>query len=339
MSRPGFLFCISPDSTLLKQHVELLAARFPPPGGAALMPPALSSSSQGWNRKVFWGDSGLEDEFWDCLGVQNLFGGGTLVVLRNAQALPADTWKKLSKAMAQANPAVWPVLCLEVEFERGKPKIPAHITRLKAFDFAGKQGWVWQSPGLDARGLQSYIQAQSKKLGLDIPPALLSQLAAALPSNAAAVQLELEKLALLVQTEGENNQLKPEHLSLIRQQAEVDIYRVLRALQNNRNSAEVWAMAMASESGSSNDKMLFGFLGALVREARILWQILFSENVYIPAGALAEKQALAQKLGVRRLAELWELALEAEQGVKSGEVSEDQALERLLADLSLLFSR
>ena len=44
-------------------------------------------------------------------------------------------------------------------------------------------------------------------------------------------------------------------------------------------------------------------------------------------------------MGIRRLSELWELALEAEQGIKSGEVSEEQALERLIADLFSLFAK
>ncbi len=343
MSRPGFTFCISPDSALIKQHVEELIKEFPPDTPAAFsaqpVMPATMPPEGSWSRKVFWSDDGLEDDFWDCFGVQNLFGASRLLLLRNAQALPADTWKKLSKALARANSAIWVILCLEVSFERGQPKIPAHITRLKAYEFANKHGWVWLNPGLNAKVLQDYIKRQSKKLGLEIPPELLPRLAATLPADATAIELELEKLSLSLEEDNGKNTLAPEHLSLIGTQVDVDVYRVLRSLQNNQNLAEVWSMVLASEKGSGNDKMLFGFLGALVREARVLWQVLFSENVYLPGNILAEKQILARKLGVRKLAELWELALEAEQGVKSGDVSEEQALERLMADLSLLFAK
>ena len=344
MPRPGFLFCISPDSSLIKEQVERLAAEFPPGhavnNGGMLEFSALGAQAPGWTRKVFWGDSNLDNDFWECLGMQNLFGSGTLILLRNAQALPAEIWKKLSIALGQANPAVWVILCLEVEFERGKPKIPAHISRLKAYEFARKQSWIWQNPGLDKAGvMQDYIREQAGKIGLKIPPLLLPELAELLPPDATAVKLELEKLNLLMHNESGESELKREHLALIGERAGADIYQVLRALQNNQNLTTVWAMVLASETGSANDRMLFGFLGALVREARILWQLLFSENVYVPPGALNEKKALARKLGVRKLAELWELALEAEKGVKSGEVSEEQALEYLMAELSLLFAK
>lgn len=85
--------------------------------------------------------------------------------------------------------------------------------------------------------------------------------------------------------------------------------------------------------------MLFYFLTMLVREARILWQLALGEEKVVgaPPFALDRKRPLAQRMGPDRLAVIWDLALEAELGVKSGEHSPDQAFERLLAGMAELF--
>ena len=342
MSRPGFVFCVCPDYALIRHQVNAMAEKHPPGQNADTGMPGSAAPAKGWEQHIFWGDDGLDDKFWDSLGMQNLFGGGQLIILRNAQLILADTWKKLAKSLARANPSVWMFICLEVEFERGQPKIPAHIKRLKAFEFAEKQGWVWQNSGLSGKGMQDYIRHEAARLGLTIPPALLPRLAAIMPEDATAVRLELEKLALLFDdSKSASKPLTLEHLNLIDNPVEVDIYAVLRALeqsgQQGQRADTVWGTVLASETGASKDKMLFGFLGALTREARTMWQLLFGEKVYVPGNLAQDKLNLARQLGIRKLAELWELALESEQGVKSGEVSEEQALERLMADLSLLF--
>jgi DNA polymerase-3 subunit delta len=46
---------------------------------------------------------------------------------------------------------------------------------------------------------------------------------------------------------------------------------------------------------------------------------------------------LAQSLGAARLARIWDLALQADKGIKSGERSPEQAFEILTAGLFLLF--
>ena len=339
MSRPGFIFCICPDSALTRQYINGMAKKYPPSTGnnAGMLPPPTSKT--GWKKEVFWADDGLEDSFWDALGVQDLFGGSRLVIIRNAQLLLADSWKKLSTVLARANPSIWIFICLEVEFERGQAKIPAQAKKLKAFDFADKQGWVWTNPGLSGKGMLDYIKNKAAALGINIAPALLPELALRLPSDATAIGLELEKLALLLETDTGKRELLPEHLEQIDQQTEVDVFAVLRNLQAGIRHDRVWATVLASESGNAKDKMLFSFLGALVREARILWQLLFGEKVFVPGNLANDKLALARQLGVRKLSEFWELALEAEQGVKSGEVSEEQALERLIADLFRLFAK
>lgn len=335
MNRPGFTFCICPDSALARQYIDSMADKFPPSGneeGGMLAP-----LPKNWKKEVFWADEGLEDSFWQALAVQDLFKGSRLIIIRNAQQILTDTWKKLGSALARANPSIWVFICLEVNFEQGQPKIPASVKKLKAFSFAAEQGWVWANAGLSGKGMLDYIKTKAAGLNLVIPSTLLAELRNRLPPDAAAIGLELEKISLLM--EPGQNELRPEHLEQIGQQAEVDVFGVLRSLQAGTRPEKIWATVLASESGNAKDKMLFAFLGALVREARILWQLLFGEKVFVPGNLAGEKLAFARQLGIRRLSELWELALEAEQGIKSGEVSEEQALERLIADLFSLFAK
>ena len=49
-----------------------------------------------------------------------------------------------------------------------------------------------------------------------------------------------------------------------------------------------------------------------------------------------EREAMARRLGVSGLARFWEVAMEAEWGIKSGRRTPDQAMEMLAAGLASL---
>ena len=151
-TRPGFSFCICPDGKLLRQQVEELRGAHP---------------DAGRERHVFWGDDELPPKFWEILTLQGLFSTSRVLVMRNAHALTADVWKRLSAALSRPNPQTWPLFCLEVAWEKGQPKIPAHIAKLPCFTFADAKGWIWRSPGLEPRSLRRHIQIRSKALGLE----------------------------------------------------------------------------------------------------------------------------------------------------------------------------
>lgn len=328
-ARPGFYFCICPDPELSRQKIRGLLDRFPPSSGQ-------------WKEAVFWGEDGLGDEFWQALTVQNLFGEHRAVILRGAQALLADDWRALSRALATVPPTVWPFLCLEVAFDGKGPKLPAHVAKLKCRAFAVEKGWTWESSGLNATGLKDLVRDYCAAQGLNLAPGSLEALAAALPPDALAARLELEKIALAVP----DKNITPESAAIIAHEPEIDVFAFLRAIEAQAKGAsagtrgggdflQVWRAVLVDEV--SKETMLFPFVGALVREARVLWQILFKEKVFIPNYVLSEKQKLARTLGLRGVAALWDLALTAERGIKSGERKEEQALEALTAGLMDLF--
>ena len=325
-ARPGFYFCVCPDPELSRQKIRDLLKNFPPPSGH-------------WQEVVFWGEDGLGDDFWQALTVQNLFGASRAVILRGAQALLADDWRALSRALATAPPTVWPFLCLETAFDGKGPKIPAHVAKLKAWTFAKDKGWAWESAGLNAAGLKDMTRDYCVMHGLTLAPGALEAIAAALPPDALAARLELDKIALAAK----DGELTPESAAIIAHEPDIDVFAFLRAIEaqarggdaGQKDFLRAWRAVLLDEV--SREAMLFPFIGALVREARTLWQVLFKEKVFIPNYVLAEKQNLARSLGLRGVAALWNLALEAERGIKSGERKEDQALEALTAGLIGLF--
>lgn len=329
MNRAGFIICIGPDSVLLKDHIERELASSPPassgmPGGA---PGA-------WEKSVFWGEEPLPADFWEKLTLQGLFSEPRAVILRHAQNLSAETLKKLSAALAKGSELVWPFICFESPFEKGKPKLAAHIGKLKFYEFARQKGWAKELPPLDQKGIRAFAAKEAEKLGLKLGQGDLERLVPALPPDAGAIRLELGKLSLAAV----DGQLPSDALELLNFEPETDIFAFLQALQGARRPEDVWAQYF-KESANNSDASLFGFLWALLREGRIMWQLLAGEQVFLPGHVAAAKTSLARSLGYGGLSRIWDAALAADKGVKTGERSPHQAFEILIADLFSLFKR
>lgn len=312
---PGFLFCICPDGKLLRQRVEEL----------------LADGPEKRERHLFWGDEELPDQFWELLTLQGLFSVSRALIIRNAHTIVADTWKRLSKALGRPNPRTLPLFCLEGAWERGQPKIPAHITKLPCFAFAEKKSWIWRAPGLDSRSLRRYLQLRIKALGLSCAPGALEALCEILPPDAATVENELEKLFLL--SAGEP--LSSEMVRTIAQGTDFNIFTFLRQLQNGQ-TMQVWKTLL--EEQQKGEEPLFYLLVMLQREVRQLWQLLMGEQVRMPPGEVAVRQQTASRLGAAGLCRIWDALHTAELSVKSGYRSPSQALERLMEELTLLFA-
>lgn len=330
MARPGFTICVCPDAYLVRAHIEKELAQAPPESGGGLL--GGSATPATWERHAYWGDEALPSSFWEHLTLQGLFATPKAVIVHNAQNIPADSWKKISAALGSPNSETWPFFCLHVAFERGKAKIPAHIAKLACIGFAEKKGWLWSSAGLDERSKVAFVQTEAKKRGLSFAPGALEAVAARLPLDATAIGTEMDKLFLAAPPDGV---LTAQVADILDRDVEIDVFSLIRNLQSGKNPAAVWEQAISSERGG--DSLTFSFLAMLTREARQLWQISHGEPVRLPPQVLSAKTTLARSLGLSGIAKLWHLALEADKGVKTGEHSPDQALERLLASLSLLF--
>ena len=317
MTRPGFNFCICPDGRLIREHVAAKLAE---------------QTSDAWQRHVYWGDEELPPAFWEHMNLAGLFPVRRALLIRQAHALPAAVWKRLSNALASPKEHSWPFFCLEMGWDKGQPKIPEHIAKLKCFAHAGSRGWIWRRAGLDDRSLRALVQKESKARKLRFEQGALELLCAGLIPDASAVAAELDKLELAA----------PDGLvsaELAAQAAHVpafDFFRFLGLLQAGKIQ-KAWMVALHAKLESEGQ--LFRVLALLSREARMLWQLLQGENVHTRYPAeLDAKRKLAFRLGHKGVTRLFRLLFLADLSVKSGARQHDQAFDALVADVSLLLA-
>ncbi|MDR1490931.1 MAG: DNA polymerase III subunit delta [Desulfovibrio sp.] len=329
MSRPAFTICICPDSRLLRQKLDTLLALHSP------------GQDGGWRRTVFWGDEGLGASFWQDLTLRTLFALPKALVLRKAESLPAEVFEKqLSPALlaclgqkGQAtNTLTWPIICLENEFDRERPKVPAHIQRLPFYRKAEELGLMDVSPPLSGKRISDYIKSEAARLGIKLENREIFVLGESLPPDASLISMEMEKLALSRDAGG-----KPakEALAQAGDGQSPNNFEMLRLLQRQGKSLEVWKRILKDRVTGKNQ--VFAFLALLLREARILRQCLKGPEPTLRDADLRQKKHVAQKLGEARIASLWDIALRADKGIKSGERDVDQAMDLLAADLFNLF--
>jgi len=334
MDRPGFFFCICPDAALLRSWME--RELLPPLAeqarqGSSLMGGLVPASSAAPDVQTFWADEGLDRRFWDALTLLGMDGRQRVLVVRGAHLLSAEVWKKLSSALATPRPGVFPVFCMECPWEKGQPKLPAHIAKLKCLAFAEKQKWQWRSPGLDARTMRQYVQREAQALGLRMAPEALNTLSDMLIPDASAIRGVLEQLSL-ASADGAVD------VALVRQMTEFTpdavIFDFIRQLENG-NARAVWKTLL--REGDGGESLLFPLLTLMAREARLLWQMNAGEKVFVPQYVEAEKRRLAARLGVSGLSQVLQALAAAECSVKSGARTPLQAMESLVAQLSLIF--
>ena len=318
-ARAGFSFCICPDGRLIREQVAAQLAEQVSAGGA-------------WQRHVYWGDEELPPAFWEHMNLPGLFPVRRALLIRQAHELPAAIWKRLSNVLASPKDHCWPFLSLEMAWEKGQPKIPLHIAKLKCLAHADSRGWVWRHAGLDERSLRALVQKEIKGRKLRFEQGALERLCAGLIPDASAVAVELDKLELAA----------PDGLvsaALAAQAAHVpdfDIFRFLRLVRGGEVQS-AWIDVLRARL--KNEGLIFPLLGLLIREARLLWQLLQGESVHVRYPAeLDAKRKLAFRLGHEGLTRLFKLLFLAALSVKTGARESDQALDALVADLSLLLT-
>lgn len=318
MDRPAFTFCICPDSALIRDYIRR----------------QLENSPERWSSKVFWGDEELPESFWESLTWTGLLGESTAVVLRRAEKVSVSVWKSLHPVLSRFRPKIWPFFCIESEWSRGKPQPPKELTRQKYWEVAGKKGWIWQSPGLNREAVIDAIRRWGSSRGIAVPERVAAAAADSLPPDAGALFGELEKLELYL---GDRSELSEEDLAVLASSPDLDVFAFLRALQAGGQDYRLWKK-MFRDQMSSQDTVL-PFLGLMLREARLLWQLASGEGeqVRLPPRVRQEKANMARKLGLVGLARIWTLLMEAETGIKSGQRTPDQAMEMLVSGLLPLF--
>jgi hypothetical protein len=98
----------------------------------------------------------------------------------------------------------------------------------------------------------------------------------------------------------------------------MDAFAFLNAFSRRGQELAVWREIF--EQSLSPEDMIFKFLGLLRSDARQMWQLLMgeAEPVRLPPFVKSQKEAMARRLGAGGLTRLFDLAMDAELGIKSG---------------------
>ena len=317
MTRQGFSFLVCADPELIRDRVtEML-------------------DGQGFATNVFWGDEDLPERYWQTLTVPSMMGPPNAVILRRAQDRPDDFWSRMEPLLAMARPSVWPVFCLEGDWDKGKPKVAKAVTKGKYWEAARKRGWIWEHPGLTRAGIGQELDRFAARHGLAFAPGVKKTLAESLPLATIALRNELEKILLLA---GEEKTIRPDHLTVLETEDQFNIFEFLRSLQSPRGRSQAWQRLLNDPAMAGGD-MVFPVSSLLLREARQLWQLLHGEDgkVHLYPGLKAEKKNLAKRLGPVRISRFWDMVLKADTDIKTGRLKPAQAMENLVKDAARLW--
>lgn len=323
MNRPKYLFLVCPDPDLIKTHVD----------------ERLRASGQSdWETKTFWGDDDdpLPPTFWTDLTIKSLFPQPKALIIRRAQTLKAEHWDKLDAGVKGLGSDIFPVFCLEGQWKTKKAPIPATLSRRNFFKKAKKDGWIWESPGLDQRSLGDFVRNWAARTGITFEQGVDRALTMALPVDAVAARLELDKLELAA---GDAKVLRREHVDLIAHVGEMEFFDLMDSLGKRGAEAAVWKRVIDDHFKSSKDQMLFNLIGFLASQARMYWMLIHGEEGKVKAHPYVKKlkTGVAQRLGRQGIARMIDLALDAELCVKTGERKYEEVLDILIAGLIDLF--
>lgn len=323
MNRTRYLVIVCPDPQLIKSHIDQRLA---------------ASGRDGWEIKPFWGDDDdpLPAAFWTDLTIKSLFPQPKALVIRRAHALRAEHWDKLDAGVKGLSADVFPVFCLEGEWKGKKAPIPATLSRRAIYKKARDEGWVWESAGLDASSLGAFVKAWAAERSISFEPGADRALIAALPPDAVAARLELDKLDLAA---GDARTVRREHVELVAPAGEMEFFELMDALGRRGAEAAVWKRVLGDHLKKSQDRMLFNLIGYLAGQARMYWMLMSGEEAKVKAHPYVKKLKadVARRLGRQGVARMIDLALESELSVKTGARHHEEVLDILVAGLIDLF--
>ncbi len=317
-----FAFVLSEDSALLLNKVHEVLSLSEKSTPAPLV------------KHTFWGDEGLNEEFWNTLSFPNLIERFDFFVIRKANELNAETWKNLSEKLAYLREDAFVLFCMEGKWEKNKAsydyKVPAYITKHKCYTVAEKKSWFFPLAPLNNNTMLPYLKKGLEQRGLKYNKEVFEKLSLMLSPNASHINTTLEQLMYLPTFP----EVRLEDLTILAPVSpELVLFDFISNLEK-QNSYAVWQNILPDTKA---EDILFPFLSLLTREARQLWQVLSGDTAKIPEFILKYKVQTAKRLGIQRIATLFQLCVSAEFDVKSGNKKVEQVLDELIIEVSFLY--
>ncbi|GAB6888354.1 DNA polymerase III subunit delta [Desulfothermus okinawensis JCM 13304] len=319
--RPGYFFCICPDFEVTYEFIDSTLNRFPGK----------------WEQKIIWGDENVTTPFFEYLMTSPLTNVNLAVILRHAEKLPQNFWDKLSNFLNRFNPQVCPFICIESQWNRGSPPNLKFLKNKKYYKFAQKKKWIFMHQGVSNDFILSYLKKWSTAHGITLSKDVIFALMEILPGNQnknelglSAIKNELQKLVAL-----NKKQIELKDLSVISPSFEFNVFDLINSIEGISNRKKVWSIILKNSINSQGD--IIPIIKLLLREAKMLWQLLKGEPVFLPYSVKGKKMSLANKLGEKKIIDMYNVVLNAELNLKTSNTNPKIVLENLVATLQNFF--
>ncbi len=314
--RPGFYFCICPDPEIIKDFIES----------------EIKKLKGSWEKKVVWADDeNLHKNFFGLFNASSIIGKKTALILRKANTLSKDFFDKLSKFLNRFHDDLFPFLCIESEWIRGKPPIPKHISSQKYYLVAEKKGWIFTHPGVSSEFLNKYLRDWANKHNIIIEQDIFYLLKEILPKDLAGIKNELKKLEL----SSKDKKITQKDLKVIWPSLDFNVFDLISSIEGLKPPKLIWEAILKNKFDTYDD--VIPMLHLILREGRILWQLVHGEDVYLPYKTKQEKMMLAKRVGKKNIIEIFNIVCDADLKLKTTNLTPGEIFQMAVSNLQKIF--
>ncbi|MHB9131302.1 MAG: DNA polymerase III subunit delta [Armatimonadota bacterium] len=191
-------------------------------------------------------------------------GSGRLVIVRNVDALPNDQQKKLAAAYATVPPMNHLLLVTGDAGAGNKPaKLAADLQKI-----VEKQGTIYDCSALTEDDAAQWVRDNLQEWGQTIEPAALQLLISRTGTELRRLQIEVDKLSLMV---GEHGRIRAQDVELMTPKlAEESVFHLADAVAS-RDAAR--AMAILRDLMEGQLESPYRIFPMVVRQFRLIWQV------------------------------------------------------------------
>ena len=257
----------------------------------------------------------------------SLLGGTKLVLVREAQLLPAAELNRMLRYIEDPSPGS----C--VVFMASKAK-----TQLKFFKVFQKKGVIQKDKPLKDREVPRWLTAEARRLGVQLRPGTAERIADSIGADMVRLATALDQLAIYV---GPGEPITPraveELLAQTRERSVFDLTNAVGRGQRREALAVLKQMLEAREPGVR-------ILVMLTRHVRQLWSAQEMTARHVGKDTIAKQIGVhpyfvqdimrqGSRIGARTLRRMHRALFEADRAIKSSRLSDAVILERLVLSL------
>ena len=290
----NYAFCVCTDSEYIKNIV------------------------QGYNRETyiqytFWGNESLQGDFWNSISSNSLLSKPKLLLIRNAHKICKEEYIEIESFLLR-NESIFCIFAIEQE------SIPSYIQSSQLYSNAEREKQIHKQIALTKKNIIQYTKEYCKKKGYTIDHQALSYIREVLPCTLSAIHSECDKYMLYSDSNTIDIDIVKATTSY---QIEYNIWQCIDDILWGRDITTIWKTLLEESS-------YFTISSMLQRELRIAGALLCNDSISIQPYLKEKKQKIAQRLKYTGIATIFTLLAETEYKIKSGEITESQALEYII---------